>query len=70
MSTQRLPRPDAEPTTDRTRTQPAPQRAVAEPRPATDRAPRTFSHRNEARLQNLIDEWNTAFADAAGDDAT
>ncbi|MDS0476737.1 hypothetical protein [Natrinema sp. 1APR25-10V2] len=69
MSTQHLTRPDAEPTTDRTRTQTAPQRAVADPRTATDRAPRTFSHRNTARLENLVDEWNTAFANATGDEA-
>ncbi|WP_254762264.1 hypothetical protein [Natrinema marinum] len=67
MSTQHLTRPDAELTPDRTQT--TSQRTVPEPRTATARAPRTFSHRNDARLENLIDEWNTAFANAAGDDA-
>ncbi|QFU82688.1 hypothetical protein [Natronorubrum aibiense] len=44
---------------------PADTTAVTEDtRTATDKAPRTFSHRNTARLENLIDEWNTAFANA------
>ncbi|MFU8869209.1 hypothetical protein [Natronococcus sp.] len=29
---------------------------------ASDRAPATFSRTQNDRLQNLIDEWNTAFA--------
>ncbi|WP_226004531.1 hypothetical protein [Natrinema salinisoli] len=66
MSTQRLQSTtDAESTTNRTstRTQTPPSTPVTEdPRTATDRAPRTFSHRNGARLENLIDEWNAAFA--------
>ncbi|WP_459808422.1 hypothetical protein [Halopiger thermotolerans] len=28
----------------------------------TDRAPAMFSRRNTDRLENLIDEWNAAFA--------
>ncbi|WP_121741563.1 hypothetical protein [Natronorubrum halophilum] len=35
-----------------------------DPRTATDRAPRTFAHRDTARLENLIDEFNAAFADS------
>ncbi|MDF9744960.1 hypothetical protein [Natrinema salsiterrestre] len=66
MSTQRLQSTtDAESTPNRTstRTQTPPSAPVTEdPRTATDRAPRTFSHRNSARLENLIDEWNAAFA--------
>jgi|AntDeeMetagen681_2_1112603.scaffolds.fasta_scaffold01712_1 hypothetical protein len=66
MSTQHLQSTtDAEPTSNRTatRTQPAPSSAVTEdPRTATDRAPRTFSQQSTGRLENLIDEWNAAFA--------
>ena len=70
MTAQHLTQPDAEPTPDRTttrtttRTRPetTPSNAAADPRTATDRAPRTFSHRNATRLENLIDEWNAAFA--------
>ncbi|ELY58494.1 hypothetical protein [Natronococcus jeotgali] len=32
---------------------------------ASERAPATFSNGHTDRLQNLIDEWNTAFADGA-----
>jgi hypothetical protein len=31
-------------------------------RTPSERAPATFSTRKSARLRNLIDEWNTAFA--------
>ncbi|OLZ39527.1 hypothetical protein A6E15_00355 [Natrinema saccharevitans] len=67
MSTQHLTRPDAEPTPDRTRSTPS--STLEDPRTATDRAPRTFSHRDGGRLENLIDEWNSAFANAGGDEA-
>ncbi|PCR90370.1 hypothetical protein [Natrinema ejinorense] len=65
MSTQRLQSTtDAEPTTDRTttRTRPRSSAVTEDPRTATDQAPQTFSHRNTGRLENLIDEWNAAFA--------
>ena len=67
MSTQHLTRPDAEPTPDRTRSTPS--STLEDPRTATDRAPRTFSHRDGGRLENLIDEWNSAFANAEAGDA-
>ncbi|SIS04561.1 hypothetical protein [Natronorubrum thiooxidans] len=70
MSTQHLQtrtEPEPQPT-NRTRTTPADTTAVTEdPRTATDMAPRTFSHRNTARLENLMDEWNTAFANAGSE---
>ena len=39
--------------------------AVTPTRPTTDRAPRTFSYQNRAQLENLIDEFNAAFADGS-----
>ncbi|WP_254521444.1 hypothetical protein [Natrinema caseinilyticum] len=72
MSTQHLSQPEPEPTPNRTqtRTRTTPSRSVAEDtRTATDRAPQTFSHRNRARLENLIDEWNAAFATGNSDEA-
>ncbi|WP_222916619.1 hypothetical protein [Natrinema sp. SYSU A 869] len=63
MSTQRLQSTtDAEPTRTTTRTRTAPSSDVADPLTATDRAQRMFSHGNTGRLENLIDEWNAAFA--------
>ncbi|WP_226480681.1 hypothetical protein [Natrinema amylolyticum] len=67
MSTQRLqPTTDAEPTRTTTRTRTTPSSAAADPRTATDRAQRMFSHGNTDRLENLIDEWNAAFANEDG----
>ena len=49
--------------TNRTRATPAETTTpTTDPRTATDRAPQTFSNQNRARLENLIDEFNTAFA--------
>ncbi|WP_254531902.1 hypothetical protein [Natrinema gelatinilyticum] len=68
MSTQHLSRP--EPTPNRTRTQTTPSSTVTEDlRPATERAPQTFSHQDRSRLENLIDEWNAAFATGTSDEA-
>ncbi|ELY80068.1 hypothetical protein [Natrinema gari] len=65
MSTHPLQPPtDAESTRPTTRTRPTPSSDVADPRTATDRAQRMFSHGNTNRLENLIDEWNAAVATA------
>jgi hypothetical protein len=53
------PTPD-QPTTETPSTQPTTE--TASPATASDRAPATFSRTRSDRLQNLIDEWNTAFA--------
>ncbi|MGQ3411559.1 hypothetical protein ACT4ML_04755 [Natrinema sp. LN54] len=60
---------DAEPTPNRTTTRPRAPRssALEDPRTPTDRAQRMFSHRNTGRLENLIDEWNAAFANESAD---
>ncbi|PCR89876.1 hypothetical protein [Natrinema ejinorense] len=60
MNAQHPSQSDTEPTVDRT--PPTPSSARTDPRRAIDRAPRTFSHRRTGRLENLIDEWNAAFA--------
>ena len=74
MSTQHLQtqtEPESYPNQTPTHTTPADATAVInDPRTATDMAPRTFSHRNTTRLENLIDEWNTAFANAGADSTT
>ncbi|SER27791.1 hypothetical protein [Natrinema salaciae] len=71
MSThQPQPPTETEPTPDRTTPHThRPRSSAATPRTATDRAPRTFSHRNATRLENLIDEWNAAFANETPDEA-
>ncbi|ELY57178.1 hypothetical protein C491_11773 [Natronococcus amylolyticus DSM 10524] len=53
-----------EPTPDQPTTETPSTRSTAEPSSsaASDRAPATFSRTHTDRLQNLIDEWNTAFA--------
>ena len=53
-----------EPTPDQPTTETPSTRSTAEPSSpaASDRAPATFSRTQSDRLQNLIDEWNTAFA--------
>ncbi|SDC33830.1 hypothetical protein [Natrinema hispanicum] len=65
------PDPEPEPTTDRTRATPASTTTtpLEDPRTATDRAPRMFSYQNRARLENLVDEWNAAFAPGTTDEA-
>ncbi|ELY53311.1 hypothetical protein [Natronolimnohabitans innermongolicus] len=64
MSTQQFrTRPDAEPHPT-TRTRPTTEPISA--RAAVAGSPQTFSSRNTAQLQNLIDEFNAAFA-ASGD---
>ncbi|ADB61981.1 hypothetical protein Htur_3116 [Haloterrigena turkmenica DSM 5511] len=71
MSTQRLQtRPETEPQPNHidARTRPASSER-ADSRTAVERSPQTFSHRNTAQLQNLMDEFNTAFA-ATGDSAS
>ena len=71
MSAQRLQtRPDTEPQPNRTRTEPRPE-PTATDRPATraavENSPRTFARGNTDQLQNLIDEFNAAFAaDSSG----
>ncbi|MBZ6493539.1 hypothetical protein [Natrinema longum] len=64
MNAQHPSQSDTEPTVDRTttRTPPPPSSDHTDSRRAIDRAPRTFSHRRAGRLENLIDEWNAAFA--------
>ncbi|SEW17357.1 hypothetical protein [Natrinema salifodinae] len=80
MSTRHRIQPDHDSTPNRTRTRTrtdsrprtTPTSASTAPtdsQSATGRAPRTFSHRNQARLENLMDEWNAAFANASPDDA-
>jgi len=63
--------PEPEPTTDRARATPASTNTtpLEDPRTATDRAPRMFSYQNRARLENLVDEWNAAFAPGTTDEA-
>ncbi|SDJ39198.1 hypothetical protein [Natronorubrum texcoconense] len=64
MSTQHL-QTQTERQPDRTTTRATPAETTTpttDPRTATDRAPQTFSNQNRARLENLIDEFNTAFA--------
>ena len=63
--------PEPEPTTDRTQATPASTNTtpLEDPRTATDRAPRMFSYQNRARLENLVDEWNAAFAPGTTDEA-
>jgi len=63
--------PEPEPTTDRTQATPARTNTtpLEDPRTATDRAPRMFSTQNRARLENLVDEWNAAFAPGTTDEA-
>jgi len=65
------PEPEPEPTPDRTRATPASTNTtpLEDPRTATDRAPRMFSTQNRARLENLVDEWNAAFAPGRTDEA-
>jgi hypothetical protein len=46
-----------EPTHDQPTTEPTSSHATA-----SEHAPATFSRTRTDRLQNLIDEWNTAFA--------
>ncbi|WP_394739297.1 hypothetical protein [Natronococcus roseus] len=56
------PTPD-QPTTETPSTQSTQSTAeTSSPATASDRAPATFSRTQSDRLQNLIDEWNTAFA--------
>lgn len=72
MSTQHLQtRPDPQPNrAATTRTPPAETATVrSAPQAAIDRAPKTFSHGNTARLENLIDEFNAAFATRVADSA-
>ncbi|SEH12382.1 hypothetical protein SAMN04487967_0783 [Natronorubrum sediminis] len=64
MSTQH-PHTDAQsdrPTPPTTPTDPI---VVETTQPTTEHAPRTFSYQNRAQLENLIDEFNTAFANAS-----
>ncbi|WP_339102457.1 hypothetical protein [Haloterrigena salinisoli] len=74
MSTRRpQTRPETEPqpnhTDTRTRTRPTPTERT-DARTAVERSPQTFSRRNTAQLQNLMDEFNTAFAASTGDSAS
>ncbi|APX95390.1 hypothetical protein [Natronorubrum daqingense] len=61
MSTQH-PHTDAQP--DRPTQTPEPM-AVATTQLTTEHAPRTFSYQNRAQLENLIDEFNAAFANGS-----
>ncbi|ELY68730.1 hypothetical protein [Natrinema versiforme] len=68
MSTQHLQSTtDAEPTPDRTTIRTPRSSPLEDPRTATDRAQRMFSHGDTGRLENLIDEWNAAFANKSAD---
>lgn len=68
MSTQPLQSTtDAEPTPDQTTIRTSRSSPLEDPRMATDRAQRMFSHGNTGRLENLIDEWNAAFATESAD---
>lgn len=58
--------PESDPQPNRTPTRTRPTTPETDPRTVTDRAPRTFSQGNTARLENLIDEFNAAFAGASG----
>nr|WP_049921723.1 hypothetical protein [Halopiger djelfimassiliensis] len=69
MSTRTPPHADAEPTPNRPETRgrtpsktTLPVQSPRDPQSATDRAPQTFARRDRTRLENLIDEWNAAFA--------
>ena len=55
---------DAESTPNRTTPRPQPTHEPAT-RPATARAPQTFSAQRTDRLENLVDRWNAAFANGA-----
>ena len=67
MSTQHLQtKTDRQPERTTTRATPAETTTLAtDPRTGTDRAPQTFSNGNRARLENLIDEFNAAFANGS-----
>ncbi|MDQ2050571.1 hypothetical protein RBH26_08730 [Natronolimnohabitans sp. A-GB9] len=67
MSTQPLQtRSESQPNYPSTRTRTTAERTTT--RSAVERCPQTFSHQETAQLQNLIDEFNAAFAtaDSAG----
>ncbi|UHQ95035.1 hypothetical protein J0X25_18765 [Haloterrigena alkaliphila] len=65
MSTQNLQtRREPEPQPNRTTTRPSPTERT-DPRTAVETSPQTFSRRKTSQLQNLIDEFNTAFAQSA-----